>query len=266
MGFITGNKSKIYTESVTYKNSTSEYLLNRMGESINYLIDAKGGITSVPFTSSGSWTVPDGVTRVLVEGCGGGAGGSGGDDTNDANGWQGGRGGAGALKQYYMVGVTPGDTYSVTIGAGGAGGAYQNAGAAGGYSYFHGYYFWGAPSTPIARTWTTPVEKYWLRDAQFIATAGGYYDATNTTVVHGQRSESSDPAVYGQTAASGNGGGGGGSGSYGRGGHGAIGGGSNAENAASNSYGAGGGGGSSVAFANRAGGNGASGIVIIYYW
>lgn len=67
------------------------------------------------FTSSGTFTVPDGVTRIRVRVVGGGGGGGRGSGTNAAAG-----GGAGGYAEGWYD-VTPGSTYTVTVGAGGAG-------------------------------------------------------------------------------------------------------------------------------------------------
>ena len=76
-------------------------------------------------TATGSWVCPAGVKRVELEGCGGGGGGGGGYyTTNSTNLWlSGGSGGGGARLSKVTVAVTPGVTYDVTIGAGGAGSA-----------------------------------------------------------------------------------------------------------------------------------------------
>jgi len=70
------------------------------------------------FTASGTWTAPSGVTRVVVAlwGGGGGGGNCGGDIFCDTPG-QGGGGGGYASS---VLTVTPGATYTVTIGTGGA--------------------------------------------------------------------------------------------------------------------------------------------------
>lgn len=68
------------------------------------------------FTSSGTWTVPDGVTQISVEAWG--AGGGGGNRTS--NGYAGG-GGGGAYSRS-SIPVIPGQTYSVSIGEGGTSG------------------------------------------------------------------------------------------------------------------------------------------------
>ena len=85
---------------------------------------ATGGHTS--FTSSGSWTAPTGVTSVDYLVVGGGAGGA------SASG--GGGGGAGAFRSGTLS-VTPGTTYSITVGEGGAGGS-SSVGANGSDSIF----------------------------------------------------------------------------------------------------------------------------------
>lgn len=81
------------------------------------------------FYVSGTYTIPAGVTKLLVQviGAGGGGGGYG-----TYGGGSGGGGGATAIK--LLTGVTPGNTLTVTIGAGGAGSAGDAAGSSGGTS------------------------------------------------------------------------------------------------------------------------------------
>lgn len=69
------------------------------------------------FTTSGTWTAPADVTFVTVEAWG--AGGAGGGKTNKLTGVAGG-GGGGAYASN-TVAVTPGNSYSYTVGAGGTG-------------------------------------------------------------------------------------------------------------------------------------------------
>jgi hypothetical protein len=99
------------------------------------IVDTKGRITSATalslftaqntavFTSSGSWTVPQGVTKILVSGCGGGAGGGGSyySSSSDYRGGSGGGAGQSTIKQ--SISVTPGHLLSITIGAGGGSGS-----------------------------------------------------------------------------------------------------------------------------------------------
>lgn len=65
-------------------------------------------------TSTQSWTAPTGVTKVEVILCGGGGGGAGAPSGGYST------GGAGSV-DYSVLTVTPGTSYTITIGAGGAG-------------------------------------------------------------------------------------------------------------------------------------------------
>lgn len=73
------------------------------------------------FISSGTFVVPAGITSVYLSMIGGGGGG-GGSDTSGP----GGGGGAGGWVLNYLFSVTPGNSYTVTIGTGGTRG--NNAG------------------------------------------------------------------------------------------------------------------------------------------
>ena len=86
------------------------------------------------FTASGTFTVPAGVTEVVVYVTGGGGGGSGSGYGGGyrVNGVSGAGGGTAIMK---VTGLTPAATESVTIGAGGGGGAaYAGASITGGSS------------------------------------------------------------------------------------------------------------------------------------
>ena len=83
-----------------------------------------GSFNFISYTSSGTWTVPAYVYKVKVTVVGGGGGGAVSGTTNTAGG-----GGGGAIKIYT---VTPGDVYTITVGAGGG------AGSSGGFSRFTG--------------------------------------------------------------------------------------------------------------------------------
>ena len=75
------------------------------------------GLASVQtFTSSGTWTRPSGITKVIVEVQG--AGGAGGIDNSVANQMQNGSGGGYAKK---LIDVSSISTATITIGSGGAG-------------------------------------------------------------------------------------------------------------------------------------------------
>lgn len=85
---------------------------------------ASGYSTYQLFTSSTTWTVPAGITKVAVYGVGGGGGGGSGSIETTSSGAQAGSGGGGGqmgFEPFYSV--TPGASITVTIGAGGNGAA-----------------------------------------------------------------------------------------------------------------------------------------------
>jgi hypothetical protein len=86
------------------------------------------GLSSVQtFTSSGTWTRPSGITKVVVEVQGGGGGGGGGDNYGS----QGGGGGGYAKK---LIDVSSISSSTITVGAFGAAGINISNGSAGGDS------------------------------------------------------------------------------------------------------------------------------------
>jgi len=113
------------------------------------------------FFSNSTWSTPAGVRFVIVTGCGGGGGGGGGAATSGAANIHyyatGGSGGQPAPTSTQIVEVTPGITYTITIGLGGAGGGFTavpnyndgggkapgNVGSAGGSTVFGGVFFPG---------------------------------------------------------------------------------------------------------------------------
>ena len=89
------------------------------------------------FTANGTFTVPSGVTTVWVSMAGGGGGGGGSSEGSPGGNARGGAGGGGA--QAYLaepVTVTPGASYTITVGAGGAGGGNDTIGGSGEASSF----------------------------------------------------------------------------------------------------------------------------------
>ena len=86
-----------------------------------------GGLASVQtFTSSGTWTRPAGITKVIMEvqGCGGSGAGSG------SGGYSTGGGGGGYAKK--LLDVSSISSSTITIGTAGSGGTTGNPGTAGG--------------------------------------------------------------------------------------------------------------------------------------
>lgn len=201
------------------------------------------------FAASSTWTAPNGVTEVLLIGCGGGGGGSGYDTTDSGYGGNGGQGAPLAVKR---VTVSPGTTYNITIGSGGATALINNAGQPGGSTLFDvlatfkGGYGGARPSA--------------TRDQVIVngSIGGNGGDvALGSGPVAGQDTvEYSGGTVGGST----NYGGGGGAGPFGNGG---AGGGASAPVAGGNNTGAGGGGGSS---ANSTGAGGGSGYLQVIWF
>lgn len=86
------------------------------------------------FTSNGTFTTPTDVYYLHVT-CVGGGGGGGAGLSDMSNNYAGRGGGGGAVSQVW-ISTTPGTTYSVAIGSGGAGGTPMGNGTAGGTSSF----------------------------------------------------------------------------------------------------------------------------------
>lgn len=243
----------------------SETLLEKIGANINGLIDR--GLRFDQFLSNGSWVAPDGVTEVLIIGCGGGGGGGaclGGTRP-------GGQGGAGAPLAVSRFTVIPGNSYAVVIGAGGGGGVGTANGADGFPSTFGGSLVLqggqGGANFVVAAVEIRnkgigaqgggPSEQGGSSGA-FAGGAGGA--ATTTTGANSFKLFGFEwPA--GQTSY--NGGGGGGAGPFGTGAAAAIV--SNPAFSAGANTGAGGGGASNFAGTGGDGGAGGSGRILVCY-
>jgi len=132
--------SSITSNSVILGNGTSALDGNLVAPSTSGNVLTSDGTTwqssappsTIPsiqaFTSSGTFTVPSGVTKVRVTVTGGGGGGSTTPGSYAANG-----GGAGGTAIKVITGLTPGATVTVTVGSGGG------ASSAGGASKFGTY-------------------------------------------------------------------------------------------------------------------------------
>jgi hypothetical protein len=119
-----GGKAKIAgTDTSTSAQTTFNFVLRAVDAASNVSSRAFSIRIDPPvsesFTSTGTFSVPSGVTSadVLVVG-GGGGGGGGGENTTS-----GGGGGAGGLIYFPSYPLTPGGTVAITIGDGGPGGA-----------------------------------------------------------------------------------------------------------------------------------------------
>lgn len=105
------------TGAVTFTNSGVTSIVAGSGITVSGATGAvtvnasAGGINSQVFTSSGTFTIPSGVTKLKMTIVGGGGNGRGGSAY--VNG--GGGGGGAAIK--YLAGITPGNTLTVTVGA-----------------------------------------------------------------------------------------------------------------------------------------------------
>jgi hypothetical protein len=106
-------------------------------------LPAVGNFNKVEFTTSGSWVVPSGVSRIIIFACAGGGGGSG-NSSSSRNG--GGGGGSGACVINFLCDVISGETINVTIGSGGSGGVGASNGGNGGDTII-----WGSISGELVR-------------------------------------------------------------------------------------------------------------------
>lgn len=115
---IDGASTKIIkanTSSIITTNGTAFYSVG--GSSVS----AYTGANIAVFDSSGSWTVPDGITSAVITVVGGGGGGSYGVNSRS--------GGSGGVAIAYCTGIS--GTLTVTVGSAGAGGNNVNGGAGG---------------------------------------------------------------------------------------------------------------------------------------
>ena len=107
------------------------------GTSLNVYSVLGGGTSStaphgsILITSTEIWTIPAGVYSLRVDLVGGGGGGGGGYYFAQTD-YSGAPGGAGGQAVNYLNSLTPGDTISVTIGAGGSAGPHNGGAGTGG--------------------------------------------------------------------------------------------------------------------------------------
>ncbi len=116
---------------------TSGQVLTSRGTNLSpqWALPTASSFGAQAFTSSGTFTIPANVTslKVTLIGGGGGSGGAGGGGFGFDG--IGGNGGGGGSAVVYLTSMTPGNTISVTVGAGGtAGNSAPGAGGTGGSS------------------------------------------------------------------------------------------------------------------------------------
>jgi hypothetical protein len=125
-------------DAIEVNASQTKYVCN----GVNFLGVGSGNntfSTKIGFSSSTTWTCPQGIYQIRVELWGAGGGGGGGSGTNLGNngcmylggcGWTGGYGGSGGAGGYNsaIINVLPGQSYNVTIGSGGSGGGFVTCG------------------------------------------------------------------------------------------------------------------------------------------
>ena len=252
------NESGIHKENI---KSILFFHLILLYISPNFLISQTPGSATLTTVGAGTWTVPTGVYSLDIECIGGGGGGGYASTINNASG---GGGGGGAYSKKINFSVTPGNTYSYNVGAGGVGGIVASG-----------------SSTDGADTW--------FSSTATVLAKGGLGGTSATTIGAGTGGAGGSSATSignivfsGGIGATGSttGGGGGGAGANGNangaaggvpnGGIGITPGGSGGNGGqgsigfAGSNYGAGGGG-AHRSGANVNGGNGAQGVIIISY-
>lgn len=115
----------IQTEDTQFKAAVSENLAQKLGQALNFIYDKQ--FTTIDFTANNSWTCPDGVTKIIAYGYGGGAGGNAyglaGENLSRAIYPR-----HSAQSSVLFLTVVPGTTYDILIGSGGSGASSSNAG------------------------------------------------------------------------------------------------------------------------------------------
>ena len=132
---LEGNTVTFTLSSVGEGNATFTYTVS--GNNITSA-DIAPAVTTITATGNGTYVVPAGVTQlgVYVQGAGGGGGGYHGAGCSQDTKHFGGDGGNGWFVNTPTITVTPGQSITYSIGAGGTGGAASANGTAGGNTVF----------------------------------------------------------------------------------------------------------------------------------
>jgi len=113
------------------KRNSGIWDLSAVAESLGSAVqEAAPGQVQFTTTGANAWVVPTGVTSISVVAVGAGGGGGGSEEVDET----GGGGGGGALAYVNNISVTPGETLTAVVGAGGNGGPSGGNGTAGGNS------------------------------------------------------------------------------------------------------------------------------------
>lgn len=128
-------------------------------------------LCSIEFTSSGSFTVPAGVTSIIVLAQGGGGGGGGGAKSS-AMATRSGHGGVATYLVPRVFSVVPNTTYTIIIGSGGSGGqggtgALSTPGDDGGTTYFGMCVWMGGQGGPSGYQDTLSLGSQFVRGAGY---------------------------------------------------------------------------------------------------
>lgn len=124
-GTTTGARFDDWSSSLSLNNSLYDGATAVAGGYAYYVggVGSAGTPTSTEFTSNGSYNVPSGVDKVIIEAWGAGGGGGGGGTVGD-----GGTGGGGAYVNA-LVNVTALESLTVEIGGGGGAGDFSSGGS-----------------------------------------------------------------------------------------------------------------------------------------
>lgn len=135
-GNITGTPT-VVANSTSLLTATSTQSSKTATRTINFQIQSGLAPGQAEYTGAGTytWVAPAGVTSVCVVCIGGGGGGIGHDPATTSTSNSGFGGGGGGLGWKNNIAVTPGQSYTVVVGAGGPGVVYANSNN-GGNSYF----------------------------------------------------------------------------------------------------------------------------------
>ncbi len=253
---INGTVTGIQGVEVSTTTPTSGQVLTYVSADNKWEPQGPAGSHSQAFTSSGTWTAPAGINTVWLTGWGGGGGGAAGDTTTSLSSG----GGGGSALSTLVIPVTPGNNYTVTIGAGGTAGNDGANTTFGSLATFVGGGKAGSPNRNFSGGNSPGIVSSTLVFTTGFGGNQAYASVQSSTGYAGGAGGSDSVAYFGA-----GGGGGGPGGVGGTGGNGNNAGAGTAGGSAAANSGAGGGGGGSGSSSGGAGGSGGSGQLTIVY-